>query len=318
MDINSLNDAQKAALAKADASGVVLVHEGQTLDTKSATADVAPASKPIEKAPAAAPAKPTKPEGIPDKFWDAETGVVRVAEMARSYAELERMRSQPQQKPAEQKPADQAPPTMGEQKVDEQKPANQQQAPPIDPAVAAQEARNAAQADLARDGKISEDSYAKLAKTGFDRNTVDSYVAGQKAQQSLYLNALHDAAGGQEQFKAMVQWGATAYSPEESQAFDAAIKSGNTGTMKLAVEGLKARHAAEFGKASTTNVRPNPGSNNDTGGAFKTKAEVVAAMSDPRWTKGDPTYRAEVTAKIAAADRAGIDIGLYGYHSGRT
>lgn len=38
----------------------------------------------------AAPAAPQRPDDIPEKFWDAATGAVRVDALLRSYAELER------------------------------------------------------------------------------------------------------------------------------------------------------------------------------------------------------------------------------------
>lgn len=51
------------------------------------------------------PAKPERPAHIPEKFWDADAGTIRVDEMAKSYAELEKMKSAPK---AEDKPSDDA------------------------------------------------------------------------------------------------------------------------------------------------------------------------------------------------------------------
>jgi len=50
--------------------------------------------KPAE--PAAA--KPERPAHVPEKFWDAETGQVRVDELVKSYTELESGKA-PTQKP---------------------------------------------------------------------------------------------------------------------------------------------------------------------------------------------------------------------------
>ena len=44
----------------------------------------------LEEQPAAAAAANTKPEGVPEKFWDAATGTVRVEDLIKSYCELEK------------------------------------------------------------------------------------------------------------------------------------------------------------------------------------------------------------------------------------
>ena len=38
----------------------------------------------------AAPQKGARPEDVPEKFWDAETGRIRVEALVKSYRELER------------------------------------------------------------------------------------------------------------------------------------------------------------------------------------------------------------------------------------
>ncbi|HEX6143362.1 MAG TPA: hypothetical protein VFZ01_11620 [Geminicoccaceae bacterium] len=49
----------------------------------------APAADPAAEAEAAA-LPPTRPEGVPEKFWDAEAGLVRTEALLKSYRELER------------------------------------------------------------------------------------------------------------------------------------------------------------------------------------------------------------------------------------
>lgn len=41
-----------------------------------------------------APAKPARPDDVPDKFWDTEAGALRVEALLKSYRELERRQSQ--------------------------------------------------------------------------------------------------------------------------------------------------------------------------------------------------------------------------------
>lgn len=58
----------------------------------------APASP--DPAPADPTGKPTRPDHIPEKFWDAEKGEVRAEALAKSYTELERKQGQGNKAPA--------------------------------------------------------------------------------------------------------------------------------------------------------------------------------------------------------------------------
>lgn len=329
MDVSTLNEAQKAALAKAEASGVEMIQDGvkhvAAPPAPNATADIPVAAKPAEApaaaapAPAAAPA--VKPAGVPDKFWNAATGVNYEA-WAKSTAELERNFSQ--QKAAEARAAAEAAAAKAATPEGAADPATMQAAAEAKaaadaaaeaaktPAITAESvasARAAADADFRANGKLSDASYENLAKVGFDRSTVDAYLGGEQAKATLYLNSIYDSAGGQEAYKAMLAWAPSSYSADEVSAFDAAIRSGNPGTMKLAVSGLKARYAAEFGKGATSTVTPNSADLSAGQIGFKSQSEMTAAMKDPRWTK-DVTYRREVTQKIEAGLRAGADLGI--------
>jgi hypothetical protein len=336
MDLASLNPAQRAALAKAEEVGVTSIQGGRAVElTGSANVEAsntpdpavaAAAAKAATDAAAAAAsaAKPQKPEGVPDKFWDTNSGTVNFTAWAKSTSELEKQftqsRQQAQQTPEQKAAADAAAATAAAAQTPEQKAAAEAaaaaaKATAVDPAVAAQQARSAATADLTKDGKISDASYELLAKSGFDRNTVDTYVAGEQAKQSVYLNSIYTAAGSEAEYKTMLAWAPTTFSAEEVQAFDAAVRSGKPGEMKMAVGGLKARYTAAFGKSAVNIIVPaNAGNTPPTG--FTSQAEVTKAMQDPRWTKGDPAYRREVTQKIQAAEMAGVDIGLNVMRSG--
>ena len=61
--------------------------EDVAADTDPATlaADIAALGKPVPVAP-----QPPPPEGVPEKFWDAETGTLRSDALLKSYLELER------------------------------------------------------------------------------------------------------------------------------------------------------------------------------------------------------------------------------------
>jgi len=238
----------------------------------------------VEKAanpdPAPAP-KAEKPEGIPDKFWDAEKGEVRVAELAKSYTELEAMKGQ---KAEEKKPEEQA----TETKTDEQK--------------AAEEAVNNAglnfdelSAEFGSNGALSEESYAKLEKAGIPKAIVDSYIAGQQALGETITTQIMAPAGGAESYQEMVKWAADNLSHEEKVAFNKAVDSGDVAQAKLAVTGL----AAKFKEANPDEGKLLKGKPSGASvDAYESLAQLTADQKDPRYKK-DPAFRKMVEQKLA-------------------
>lgn len=237
-------------------------------------------------------AAPTKPEGIPDKFWDAEKGVVRVEDLAKSYAELERART------GQPKADDKAPPAAEPAKVPEGA---------VDSVSAdAEAAAKAAGADtskvdftaltqeFAEKGTLSEDSYKALQAAGMSKELVDQFIEGRQAVAQTQLAESYALAGGEAEYKLMAQWAATALPADEQAAFDRAVLA-DPGTRKMAITALKARYTEAVGsdpkliKASTGGAEA---------GAFQSRAEVTQAMRDPRYQK-DPAYRASVERRLA-------------------
>jgi len=238
--------------------------------------------------PAQPPTPPQRPAHVPEKFWDAEKGQVRVDDLLKSYGELERGRSQPPaQAPAQQPPANQ---------------------PAADAAKAAEDAARAAGVDTSKvdfagmsqhfyeNGSLSEDHYKALEGAGISRELVNDFIAGQEARASLAVMEAHKLVGGEEQYRQMVTWAATNLPQAERDAFDAAVM-GTPAQRNMAISALKARYAEAVGSAPNL-VR---GASSVPGGdAFQSTAEVVAAMSDPRYAK-DPAYRASVERRLAAS-----------------
>jgi hypothetical protein len=310
-----------AMIAKAQGSSAVIngvpANLSITVPDTSGTPAAATTSQPAPVPTIPVANKPQKPEGLPDKFWDAVAGVVRVVDLTKSYTELERARTKPVEPAADGKPVE-----MAAAKPD---PAAEAAAKAVADAAAAEAAkaapavteatrataRDAANAQFQKDGKLSEESFAALEKQGYGRAEVTAYIAGQAAQAQMFANSVYAAAGGQEAYGKMIAWGQTNFAPGEVAAFDSALKSGNTDMMKMAVNGLKARYTAEFGKGGTLVT----GAGTPTGGAagpsgFASKNEMVTAMRDLRYTKGDPAFHAEVAQKVQAAIRSGVDLGL--------
>ena len=155
----------------------------------------------------------------------------------------------------------------------------------------------------ANDGEVSAEVIAELGK--LDSNElISAYISLQGQQQQV--NELTDAqateirsiAGGDEEYGQLTQWASETLDESYVQAYDAIVESGNVRQIQLAVAGLKAEYekANGFegqmltGKAATPNVDQ-----------FRSQAEVVAAMQDPRYDN-DPAYRQDVFNKLGRSN----------------
>lgn len=240
-----------------------------------------PAAEPIIPAD-----KPTRPEHIPEKFWDAEKGEVNVEAMAKSYLELEKLKGKAEDKPDGDKPAD--------------TPADE------DPKAAFAALREATTAALAEHGAPTDEQYAAYEKIGLSREDVDEFIEFQKSKgEALLATEVFGAVGGEEKYVEMIDWARTAYSPDEIKAYDRDLDSKDPAVRKAAIEGLKARYVAANGSEGR-NVTKTSGVT-VTAPGYASKAEMVADMASPKYAK-DPAFRAEVARKVEAARRAGVQL----------
>lgn len=228
-----------------------------------------------------APQVVTRPEHIPEKFWDAEKGEVRLEALAKSYAELEKSRGKP---PAEKAPGDTTDNTP----------------PPAeaDAAKAALEAQGFDYSNLSQEflehGDITEETRAALAAKGFTKEVVDSHIAGQQALAREWQNAGYEVVGGKEQYSKMVEWAASNLSQAEKVAFNTATDTSDVEQMKLAVSGLKQRYESANGKAPGLLTGSNSGDSNQ---GYESRAQMLAEMKDPRYAK-DEAFRKQVENKL--------------------
>lgn len=197
---------------------------------------------------------------------------------------------------------------LGKPKADEQKPAEGEQKPAEGEAPSFQALSEKATQELTESGTLTDETYAGFEKVGVTRAQLDTYVQGIKAISEQRVSAVYAEAGGKEQYAAMVAWAGSALSPAEVAAFDAAALGDDDGARLNAVRGLVARYAAENGRGGNL-VKPRATTDGLTGDAFRSKAELTAAMRDPKY-KTDPAYRSDVERKILNAENAGIDLGL--------
>lgn len=245
----------------------------------------------IEGQPAGEPPKPERPPHVPEKFWDAEKGVVDYEALAKSYTELESKLGKPEDKPADKK---------------DEPPADNQQTPPTQ-----QSAISKAADEYAKDGKLTDETFAELEKAGITRQYAEAYIEGLQARAELAATKLYSEAGGQESYTAMLQWAQSSLTPEQIDAFNTTITGGNLNTAVGAVRNLKMAYEAANGRMPSTRVEANSNNKGPAPEHFRSEAEVVKAMSDPRY-KQDAAYRADVARKVEGSARLGVHLGVYG------
>lgn len=150
-------------------------------------------------------------------------------------------------------------------------------------------------------GKLEEGDYGQLEEAGFTRDMVDAYLAGlnYKAAQDSQLTvkeitAIKEEYGGETQYNAMIQWASTNLSKEEQDAFNQVVNTQPLNVARLAIAGLHAKFTAAEGREPRLIGGKAPKS---TGEKFESTAQLVAAMSDPRY-QSDPAFRAKVEDKL--------------------
>lgn len=105
---------------------------------------------------------------------------------------------------------------------------------------------------------------------------------------------LTDSVGGLDRYNEMLQWAASNLSPEEIDMFDSVVGGGDKNACFFAINALNQRFTEAVGNEKP--LLTGRGSR-DTLDVFRSQAEVVAAMKDPKYDR-DPAYRQDVFAKL--------------------
>jgi len=159
------------------------------------------------------------------------------------------------------------------------------------------------------EGEIPEEMYQSLLDAGLSKNAVDSYLTGRAAEMgyteegeegavdelaTAEVKDIRDSVGGDEAYGKMVGWALENLPKPEIEAFNDATNTMSGPQLSMMVQGLYTRYQNAMGvepnlysgKSASSGVTP-----------YRSTAEVVAAMGDPRWEK-DVTYTEQVKARL--------------------
>lgn len=157
-------------------------------------------------------------------------------------------------------------------------------------------------AEFSENGDLSDESIKAISSMGIPEQIVRAYVDGQKAVYQSNMNQIMSLAGGDKQYEDMTAWASENLPENEIDAFNEIMDSGNLNTIRLAVQGLRSRYEQVNGTQGRLIQGETTG---PSGGAFRSVAEIVSAMKDPRYAK-DPAYRKDVEQRVAFSNALGV------------
>jgi len=108
------------------------------------------------------------------------------------------------------------------------------------------------------------------------------------------IEQIQESVGGSDEYQSMIQWASQNLTEQEVAMYDKVMDRGDPLAMFFAVQALNARYQDSIGYDGEMLTGQAPRNASD---GFRSQAELVAAMSDPRYDK-DPAYRADVADKL--------------------
>ena len=214
------------------------------------------------------------------KFKDAD-------DLARAYSELEKKLGS----------NDETETTSAEDEVEEEYSSG------------AQIISDASEEYFSNDGKLSEETMQKFTEMS-STDLVNAYMEIQKnlppPQQTesadltdAEMISIYNSAGGEAEYNRLTAWAAENLAENKMDAFNSIINNGEALAIQMAVAGLRSEYENQEGYEG----RMLTGKAAKTTDAFRSQAEVVAAMSDPRYDN-DPAYRQDVYDKLERSNVA--------------
>lgn len=142
-------------------------------------------------------------------------------------------------------------------------------------------------------GSLSEETYKKLAEAGYTKAVVDAYIAGVEAKATKITNTILEKVGGEAEYNKLAKF-IQAKGNAAVDAYNALVDSGNLSALIMFLNGVKAEMTLAKGTANRTVLG---GQGNNAVKGFETEADMVKAMTDPRY-KSDPDYAKKVAMKL--------------------
>lgn len=163
---------------------------------------------------------------------------------------------------------------------------------------------DAIEADYEATQKISDANYAALAKAGYSREFVDSYIQGQEAVAEQFVAKVVDYAGGQSKFQALLTH-MQSNSPEAVDSLYEAFERQDLKAIRTILNLGAQSQTKKFGKTPKNNVLKStpavaPQRKAAKAEGYTSTADMIKDMSSHAYRQ-DPAFRAKVEARVAAS-----------------
>ena len=159
----------------------------------------------------------------------------------------------------------------------------------------------------ANDGTLSEETINKFSSMS-SQDLVNAYLDIQANNpqapsqapvlSDAQINQVQNAAGGEAVYNDVVGWASENLTQKQIDAYDSVVDSGNPAAINIAFQGLRSQYNEANGYEGRM-LQGKPA--NSRGQVYRSQAELVAAMGDPRYDT-DPAYRADVISKLDQSD----------------
>lgn len=195
---------------------------------------------------------------------------------------------------------------LGDTEEEAGEPADEQVNEPEPEVSPAQSLITDASTEYAENGKLSEEIMSKFSEMS-SQDIVQAYVdmqanAPQAETAELSeseVNAIKNSVGGDRAYDNVMQWAGENLDPDQVDAFDNIIATGNSTAIQMMVNGLKAQYDSSNGYEGR--MLSGKSANASSSDVFRSQAELVAAMSDSRY-ESDPAYRNDLLEKLDRSD----------------
>ena len=164
---------------------------------------------------------------------------------------------------------------------------------------------NASQ-EYAETGQISDEMFEQFGEMS-SQELVEAYmniqanapeaVADELSESEV--NSIKNSVGGDQAYDSVMQWAGENLDPDQVDAFDNIIATGNSTAIQMMVNGLKAQYDSSNGYEGR--MLSGKSANAGSSDVFRSQAELVAAMSDSRY-ESDPAYRNDLLEKLDRSD----------------
>lgn len=113
------------------------------------------------------------------------------------------------------------------------------------------------------------------------------------------IQSMKNLVGGEEQYTQLIRWASENLNQNEIEIYDSVMDRGDPAAIYFAIQALNYRYQDSMG----TEGRLLTGKAAQVSDVFRSQAEVVRAMNDPRY-ESDPAYRQDIFNKL---ERSNLD-----------